>query len=606
MKRCCYLLAAVLLACVVFSAAVAAESVVGIVTAVDAKAGTITVTVRGEKSRDDKTYTLAKDAKILVNDQPKKLEDVPANSRASLKINDDKKVTEINLRSAERPKSPGKDGEKPAPSAQDKRKAEQDKRKAEYAERQKIMFERWRQQGKAALAAAEARKAPDGPPREFYVNNESGDDKASGLSKDKAVRTLAKAVALLKPGDTLHLAVTKFPYRESLKLGDDFGGVPGKPIVIEGHGATLTGCDPLRLDGWVEAGTPGLYKSAKFLSELEEFTDESKLMRVYFLFDGVMQHMGRYAKGKRAAFKSPASLKPGEWTYVEAEKTFYLKVDGKLADAKVEAPYRRNGVAFRSPKVAITHLVIKDLIVCHVLNDGFNLHGTTKDVLLRNIAAYECGDDGISPHETCEVTIDGFWSIGNSTGMGNGNLSVTKARNVRLEGNLGHQFMTGHAPVTELTNAVIIATPGTHPVNITNSQDTRTTFDNVRISSPKGQKVLNVPGSMFEARRVTSVGPSWENAGKVRLTESVIGGDSVTCLEGSEWKGSKNVYDVALTPPPNDAKPAKQPVTAKALLTPDQPFPDAGANAAEFSIPPRPVPHPAAGRFTFLPPLDVK
>ena len=47
-------------------------------------------------------------------------------------------------------------------------------------------------------------------------------------------------------------------------------------IVIEGHGATLTGCDPLRLDGWVEAGEPGLYKSAKFLSELEEFGDNAK------------------------------------------------------------------------------------------------------------------------------------------------------------------------------------------------------------------------------------------------------------------------------------------------------------------------------------------
>jgi hypothetical protein len=56
----------------------------------------------------------------------------------------------------------------------------------------------------------------------------------------------------------LHLAVTAQPYRETLRLGGDFGGVPGKSITIEGRGATLTGSDPLRLDGWAEAGAPVL------------------------------------------------------------------------------------------------------------------------------------------------------------------------------------------------------------------------------------------------------------------------------------------------------------------------------------------------------------
>jgi hypothetical protein len=37
-----------------------------------------------------------------------------------------------------------------------------------------------------------------------------------------------------------------------------------------------------------------------------------------------------------------------------------------------------------------------------------------------------------------------------------------------------------------------------------------------------------------------------------------------------------------------------------------QPFLGAGANAAEFRISPRPVPHPGAGKFMFLPPLAVK
>ena len=142
---------------------------------------------------------------------------------------------------------------------------------------------------------------------------------------------MSKGVSLLNPGDTLHLAVTDEPYRETLTLGDDFGGVPGKPITIDGHGATITGSDPLRWDSWNSAGD-GLYKSTKFIDELEEFTDESKLGRVFLVFDGVVQHMDRSMKGKKAQLKAPGALKPGEWTFEASERAFYLRIAGDPAE----------------------------------------------------------------------------------------------------------------------------------------------------------------------------------------------------------------------------------------------------------------------------------
>jgi hypothetical protein len=388
--------------------------------------------------------------------------------------------------------------------------AEAANRRESYLQRQGESLERMRQIGGEAFKASEARQAQAGPGRDFYVNNVKGDDSDDGLAAEKGarggpVRTLSKGVSLLNPGDTLHLAVTDEPYRETLTLGDDFGGVPGKPITIDGHGATITGSDPLRWDSWNSAGD-GLYKSTKFIDELEEFTDESKLGRVFLVFDGVVQHMDRSMKGKKAQLKAPGALKPGEWTFEASERAFYLRIAGDPAEARVEAPYRRNGVTVRAPKVAATHVIVRNLIVCRVLNDGYNLHGSSRDFLLQNIAALECGDDGISPHETNEVEIDGFWSVGNSTGMGNGYLSKTKARNVRLEGNLGHQLMTGHMPTTELTNAIILASPGTEPINITNSQDTKLVLDNVLIGSPAGQKVSLITKSSTTARRVTACG----------------------------------------------------------------------------------------------------
>ena len=78
-------------------------------------------------------------------------------------------------------------------------------------ERQVFVLERMLQQRQVAIAEAAKRLALDARARHFYVNNETGDDLASGLNSKDAVRTLGIGVSLLKPGDTLHLEVTSQP-----------------------------------------------------------------------------------------------------------------------------------------------------------------------------------------------------------------------------------------------------------------------------------------------------------------------------------------------------------------------------------------------------------
>lgn len=83
---------------------------------------------------------------------------------------------------------------------------------------------------------------------DVFVDNVKGDD-ATG----RPFRTLAKAVAALKEGDVLHLAKNAEPYRESILIAQ--GG-----IVIDGHGATLTGLEPIDKAAF-QPHAPGQFKA---------------------------------------------------------------------------------------------------------------------------------------------------------------------------------------------------------------------------------------------------------------------------------------------------------------------------------------------------------
>ncbi len=385
--------------------------------------------------------------------------------------------------------------------------------------------------------------------RDLYVNPEKGDDKANGLAAELAegngpVKTLSKGLKLVKAGDTLHLAPTT--YRETLQLNDT-AGEEGKPIVIDGHGATINGSDPLRTDVWTEVSS-GLYKSEKFLSQLQESDDPARLMRVFLIFDGKIQHMGRTSKGKKLPFKKPEDLQPGEWTFDDESKSFYIKVDGKLEDAKVEAPYRMNGVAIHGGKGGVMHVIIRNLTCIHAINDGFNFHGKCHDVVLENIAAYENGDDGYSAHDNCDTTVNGFRASGNSTGIANINESVTKLSNISLEGNYAFEFLAGYNSVWEIRNmAIAVDCPEPFMMGYGRPEENkycRVKMENVQLSA-QGKTSFQIKvkkNCILEAKNMTSVGTPWFVDGSAKITDSIISAQSVECTADSKWESDKNNY----------------------------------------------------------------
>lgn len=265
------------------------------------------------------------------------------------------------------------------------------------------------------------------PAGDLHVDREAGADTNDGRSAP--VRTIARAIRLAGPGDTIHLAPGT--WRESAVFIDRHGE-PGRPITLDGHGAVLDGSEPVTATEWEEV-EPGLFRRKSLYPK----TDEAIVARWYLVWDGEMRRMGRSPKGIPAdPLKPAADLLPGEWTYARDEDAFYLRLpEGQsLAEAKIRYPKRSSAVIFASSGSNIT---VRNLTATHVYNDGFNIHGAQRNLRFENIAAIECGDDGFSAHEDAVCHIDGFTSIGNATGLCDTGTSRTHYRNVLIRDCVG-------------------------------------------------------------------------------------------------------------------------------------------------------------------------
>ena len=255
------------------------------------------------------------------------------------------------------------------------------------------------------------------PARDIHVDPAAGHDSNDGIAGPK--KTISSAIKIAQPGDTIHLLPVV--YRDYAGF---YGkkGEPGKPVTLDGHGATLEGSDPLEPAAWSEV-SPGLFENGNLLPRL----DDAMIGRWFFLMNGKMNLMGRTSKGKSAPLKLPEELQAGEWTFVKDPSrakppsqqiygSFFIKLapGRKLADENIFVPVRSAGVQFSGDNA---HLVIRNLTATHPYNDGFNIHGDCRACVFENIRAIECGDDGISAHETAQYRVEGFVSIGNSTGI---------------------------------------------------------------------------------------------------------------------------------------------------------------------------------------------
>jgi hypothetical protein len=383
---------------------------------------------------------------------------------------------------------------------------------------------------------------------------------ATGATRDirvgTDVKTIAEAIKAAQPGDTIHLEPKV--YRDYAGF---FGkkGLPDRPVTLDGHGATLEGSEPLDPAQWREVA-PGLFAADNLLPRL----DDAIIQRWFFLIDGRVNRMGRTSKGRSIPLQKPAELQPGEWTFEkdlsretppskQIYGTFFLKIapGQKLSDHQIFVPVRSAGVQLGGDNA---HLVIRNLTATHPYNDGFNIHGDCRDVVFENIRAIECGDDGISAHESAQYRVRGLVSIGNSTGICDTGTSETNYERVLIRDCVGFDLYFPAAGRYRLRD-VLVSSSAQHALAISGPEagSCEVVLENVWIRrASSGLEASIGKTSTLSAKRCTFENLPFREPTRVRFEQCLVNGtpapgaDSIGADTESLLKMAAQLGDFAL------------------------------------------------------------
>jgi len=361
-----------------------------------------------------------------------------------------------------------------------------------------------------------------GPARtaDFHVDPEAGDDARDGVAATVEsatrgpVRTIQRAVRVAGPGDTVHLAASREPYRESLLLSGPSnwthaGGEPGRPLVIDGHGATLSGADPCPPAGW-EPWQGCVYRRADFPKAAALMVGDQRVPAasptlalepgdwIYFppykhlylrpaatpigevqivpatgepetvvpsrwgpagapgvvRLVGVAEPASLMIAGSRVPpITIKERLKPGQCT-VENGTVYYHLPEGKSFESlSIECVVRANGVHLSG---TTAHVVIRNLHVTRFSNDGFNIHGQSHDILFQSITATHCFDEGYSAHSDAETVIEGGRLLFNASGLTDVGRARTRCRDMLIAFNDGIGYLGMDATHEDLEDAILV------------------------------------------------------------------------------------------------------------------------------------------------------
>jgi hypothetical protein len=228
--------------------------------------------------------------------------------------------------------------------------------------------------------------------KNLYVDNIAGSDNQDGLAatgnggKSGPVRSISRAIKLAGKGDTIHVAKTEDPYRESISLqGGRNSGLIGKKFLIIGDGVVLDGRTEVPKDQWELAGD-SVYS-----------TPAPSAFTILFLGNKPAERVKVADENAEVP-----ELEEHQWCLVN--RRVYFKTESTKLPRDYDLTYntRRVGITL----VNCRQVVIQGFIVQGFQLDGINAHDNVFGATLLGITARGNGRSGVSVGGASRVTIE--------------------------------------------------------------------------------------------------------------------------------------------------------------------------------------------------------
>jgi len=227
---------------------------------------------------------------------------------------------------------------------------------------------------------------------DIFVNNLGGSDAADGRAavgsspESGPLRTIARALGLVRGGDRIVLAKTDEPYREEVTLsGPRHSGDSRDPLTIVGNGATLDGTRPIPPQAW------------------EHFEKDLFRFRPRHLGFQMLYRDGRplpQVQVPRGASKLP-ELKVLQWCLLDGHVYLRLEKLKQPLEYKLAHSALQTGVTL----YGVRGVAIEDLIVQGFRYDGISAADRATGVVLSGVNLRGNGRSGLSVSGASEVRL---------------------------------------------------------------------------------------------------------------------------------------------------------------------------------------------------------
>ncbi len=249
----------------------------------------------------------------------------------------------------------------------------------------------------------------------IYVDNVQGDDARNGAAAtpdgtNGPVRTFMRALHVARPGAWIHLANTGSPYHETFQIEGFNLGSAGAPLVIDGHGATVSGLVSIPGDAWKLETNDVYYVDNAVIMRLApqggmpksnwlwhwkrtSWWHEPEAPEIFFLDGKPAPHAESLGQIQPGGFFLNINSHP-------VRIRFRPPVGRKIEECRVQVP-GNHGVIINDD-----HVVIRNLASMYSSDDGFSTFLAAGAVFQNVNGSFNC-DQGLSLHNSTSGLIEG-------------------------------------------------------------------------------------------------------------------------------------------------------------------------------------------------------